>query len=158
MTSLGISIGTTRTGVCVLKDNELLDWQVHDFQMKWSPYKLRIITNLYKQYIQKHKVTSIVVKMPPLKAHTIALTQIRKRIEVLAKAHNCTYTTITKSDIKRLSDLRNTNSLIEYARMRYPVLIHVFEKGLNNEHRYYKKLYEAVLSAHLLKEGQMTIK
>jgi len=157
MTSLGISIGSTRTGVCVLKDSELLDWQIHDFRMAWSDHKLQIIINLYKQYIQKHKVTSIIVKMPPLKTHTKAITQIRKRIEVLAKAHNCTYTSITKSDIKRLSNLRNTNSLIDYARMRYPVLVHVFEKGVHNEHRYYKKLYEAVLSAHLLKEGQITI-
>lgn len=157
MTSLGISIGATRTGVCVLKDKELLDWQINDFPMKWSEYKLRIISNCYEQYILKYKTTDIVLKLTPQDTHTKAITQIRKRIKVLAMKYNCSFTEMEKSDIKRMTNLTNTDSLIEYARILYPQLQHVYQKGLHNKHSYYKKLYEAVLSAHLLNEGKITI-
>ena len=154
MTILGISIGTTRTGVCILKDGVLLDRHIHNYQDLWSENKLRIIINRYKQYILKRNVTAIIVKIPPLKKHTKPITQILKRIEALAKEYHCEFDLITKSEMKYITGVRSTNELIKYTLLLYPELTATIEKGGQNDHSYYKKLYEAILCAYIYKERQ----
>lgn len=155
MTILGISIGTSRTGVCVLKDDELLDRQVHNFDAVWSDAKMRIIINRYRQYIRKHSVTAIMVKIPPLRKHTKAISRLLRQIEMLAQEYDCLFDMITKSELKHVTGMRSTLDLIEYTRRLYPQLSSLYEKGAPTEHMYYKKLFEAVLSAHLFKEWQL---
>jgi RNase H-fold protein (predicted Holliday junction resolvase) len=157
MTILGISIGTTRTGVCVLKDGTLLDRYVHSYHYQWSDHKLRIIVNRYKRYILKHNVTAIIVKVPPLKKHTPAIARILKRLEALAKDYDCEFDLTTKSELKHSLHARSTNELILLARHAYPELAPLFEKGAANDHRYYKKLYEAVAAAHFF-QGRLLIR
>jgi RNase H-fold protein (predicted Holliday junction resolvase) len=154
MTILGISVGTTRTGVCVLKNGILLDRHIHNYQATWSDNKLRIVTERYKRYILKRNVTAIIVKIPPLKKHTKAITKIIKRVEALAKEYSCEFDLVTKTEIKHITAMRSTNELIEYARRLYPELIAMYEKGKANDHSYYQKLYEAILAAHIYQERQ----
>jgi hypothetical protein len=152
MTILGISVGTSRTGVCVLRDGVLVDRQIHNYQAVWSDNKLRIIINSYKRYVRKRQVQAIVVKVPPPKKHSKAVTQILKRLEALAKEHGCSFDLITKSDIQHALGLHSTTALNECARLFYPELVFVYEKGSANDHSYYKKLFEAVLAAHIYQE------
>jgi RNase H-fold protein (predicted Holliday junction resolvase) len=154
MTILGISIGTTRTGVAVLKDGVLLDRHIHNYQATWSDIKLRIITSRYKQYILKRNVTAIIVKIPPLKKHTKSITRILKRIEALAEEYHCEFDLVTKRELKDVTGMRSTSDLIEFARRLYPELIAMYEKGKANDHSYYRKLYEAILAAHIFQERQ----
>jgi RNase H-fold protein (predicted Holliday junction resolvase) len=152
MTILGISMGTTRTGVCVLRDGVLIDRQVHNYHTVWSDNKLRIIINRYRQYIRKRHIQAIIVKIPPPRKHTKAITQILKRLEALAKEHGCSFDLITKREIKEVLGLHSTTALNECARLLYPELMFVYEKGEINDHSYYKKLFEAVLAAHIFQE------
>jgi len=154
MTILGISIGTTRTGVCVLKDGQLLDRHIHNYKTAWSDAKLRKIVNSYRRYILKRNVTAIIVKIPPLNKHTPAVGRILNRIEALAKEYSCEFDLVTKSEIKHSTSIRSTNELVKYARLLYPELAAMFEKGKANDHNYYKKIYEAVLAAHVFQERQ----
>ncbi|WP_419788825.1 hypothetical protein HDF24_11325 [Mucilaginibacter sp. X4EP1] len=154
MTILGISVGTTRTGVCVLKDEILLDRHIHSYPAAWSDNKLRIIANRYRQYVLKHNVTAIIVKIPRLKNHTKAISQLLKRIEALATEYHCEFDLITKSELKDVTGMRSTSELIEYARQLYPELVAMYDKGKANDHSYYQKLYEAILSAHIFQERQ----
>lgn len=154
MTILGISIGTTRTGVCVLKDGQLLDREVHNYLRSWSEAKQRIIVNRYRQYIKRHGVTAIMVKIPPLRRHTKPITRLLKDIESLAREHDCLFDLITKKELKHRTSTRSTGELIDYARRLYPELSPLFEKGVPTEYMYYKKLFEAVLAAHVFNEMQ----
>jgi RNase H-fold protein (predicted Holliday junction resolvase) len=151
MTILGISIGTIRTGICVLKDGTLLDRHIHNYDDVWSTDKLRIIMNRYRGYITKHNVTAIMVKIPPVDKHTKPITRMLKKIERLAKRHDCLFDLITKGELKSFTGTRSTSELIECTRRLYPELSPLFEKGKQS---YYKKLFEAVLSAHIFKEWQ----
>jgi len=152
MTILGISIGTTRTGVCILRNGVLLDRQIHSYHDVWSDNKLRIIINRYKRYVRKWHVQAIIVKVPPPRKHTKAIAQILKRLETLAKEHGCSFDLITKREIKETLGLHSSTALNECARLLYPGLNFVYEKGEANDHSYYKKLFEAVLAAHVFWE------
>lgn len=89
------------------------------------------------------------VKIPQLTKDSKELGSIRNKLVTLAKAHNCTIDFILKSEIKGRLTLKNTKEIIEIAVRYYPVLEHVYKKGIKNKHSYYTKLYEAVLAAHL---------
>jgi RNase H-fold protein (predicted Holliday junction resolvase) len=154
MTVFGISIGTKRTGICVLQNGILIDRNIHNFTGLWSEKKLHFILKCFKRYIVKRKVDAIIVKIPPLKRHTKPITELLQGIEVLAKQHNCEFDLTTKKEIKHITTLRNMNSLIEYARLLYPELLPVFLKGVNDDHSYFKKMYEAILSANIYQERQ----
>ncbi|MBW4888471.1 hypothetical protein KXQ82_02040 [Mucilaginibacter sp. HMF5004] len=152
MTILGISVGTNRTGVCVIKDGVLLDRNVHNFQVVWSDNKLRIIINRYKRYLRKRKVEAIVVKIPPIRKHTKAVSTLIGRIEALAIEHNCSFNLFTKKDISNLLNLHSTSSLFEYARLVYPELTSYYQKVADGDQRYYKKMFEAILAARIYYE------
>jgi|GEM_PF-1161759 len=154
MTILGISVGTTRTGMCILKDEILVDRRTHDYRRMWSDAKLRIIIRDYRHYILKYNVTAIIVKISPLKKHTPALRQVLKRLERLAAEYNMPFDLITKTELKSITGTRSTNELIDYTRRLYPELNVLFDKGVSNEHSYNKKVFEAVLSAYVFQEKQ----
>lgn len=152
MTILGISVGTTNTGVCILRDDTLLDRQMHSYHTPWSDNKMRIIINRYRQYIIKHKVMAIIVKEPLLKRQNKPIALLLKRIKELANEHGCTFSSITKREIKTALEIHKSKDIAEHARLFYPGLSRLYEKGSRNDHGYYMKLYEAVLSAHIYKE------
>jgi hypothetical protein len=151
MTIFGISVGTVRTGVCLIRDGELLEDEarVHRFGAQLSEKKLRAIAKTYRRYLRKHPVQAIMVKIPPLKKHTAAITRIIGDIEALADEYGCKFDLITKSELKHATGLRSTDEIIELAKRLYPDLDPVYDKGLPNGHTHYRKLYEAVLSAHV---------
>jgi len=154
MTVLGISIGTSRTGVCVLQDEILQDRHIHDYPTTWSDTKLRIILNRYRQYLHKYQVDAVIVKIPPAQRHTKALLRLIRRIEALSKEYYCEFDLITKSEIKGTLHLRSTDEMIRYAIVLYPELSALYEKGIATNHSFYKKLYEAVLAAYIYQKRQ----
>lgn len=154
MTIFGISVGTDRAGVCILKDELLVERRVHNYRKVWSDDKLHIIIKQYKQYIQKYRVKAIIVKIPPLRKHTPAICLLIKHIERLARDYDCEFDLITKSEIKSVCGLHSTKEIILHTRMLYPELRTLPSEGDKIDHGYYKKLYEAVLSAHIYQDRQ----
>jgi RNase H-fold protein (predicted Holliday junction resolvase) len=156
MTILGISIGTTSTAVAILRNGKLLDRELHTYHEVWSDMKLRQIINRYKRYVKKRNVQAIIVKIPPPRKHTKAMKLILKRVEALAKDHHCHFDLITKSEMRHELHLHvhSTNMLIECARVLYPDLGALYQKSIMNDHRYYRKLFEAVLAAHIYQERE----
>jgi hypothetical protein len=60
----------------------------------------------------------------------------------------------TKSQIKAaLPELRNTSQIIAHTVSLYPVLARTQQRELRNRNTYHNKMFEAVLVAHLCKDG-----
>ncbi|MEO7213279.1 hypothetical protein [Mucilaginibacter sp.] len=152
MITFGISVGTSRTGICVLQDGALIEKRIHDYPGIWSDDKLHAILKRYAQYLHRYPITDIVIKIPPLSRHTNAMRRLIRRIEALAKEHYCTFDLITKTEIKGTLTLRTTGEIIKYAKMLYPELSARYHKGARSNHVFDKKLYEAVLAAHIYQE------
>ena len=113
---------------------------------------MHVIINRYKRYVLKRQVQAIVVKVPPPKKRGRAITHILKRLEALAKKHGCSFDLITKNDMKNALGLHSTTALNECVRLLYPELGVIYQKSVSNDHSYYKKLFEAVLAAHIFQE------
>ncbi|MGY3214773.1 hypothetical protein [Mucilaginibacter sp. HD30] len=154
MTVLGISIGTARTGIAVLEDGKILERQAHVYQTTWTENKLRAITDKYREHVRQHNVTAIMVKIPPLSRHSKAVSRLLRGIEAIAKDTYCDFDLITKNEIKDRLCLKSTEEMITYAPMLYPELLPLYKQGLATGHNHYKKIYEAVLAAHIYAQRQ----
>ncbi|TCC93688.1 hypothetical protein EZ428_02655 [Pedobacter frigiditerrae] len=155
MTILGISVGTTRTGIAVIKNGVLLSREMHNFDAVWSKKKLNAIIKLYRHYVEKAEVTGIIIKVPPLSKHDKPIKSIIRGIERLALKYGCEHDYITKREIKERMALRRTDELIKFTLKIYPNLGSLPENRTNNYRNYSTKLYEAVLSAHLFYKRQL---
>jgi RNase H-fold protein (predicted Holliday junction resolvase) len=154
MTVLGISIGTARTGIAILEDGRILERQVHVYQATWTENKLRIITNKYREHVRRHNVTAIIVKIPPLSRHSKAVSRLIRSVEAIAKETYCDFDLVTKNEIKDRLCLSSTEEMVKFAPMLYQELLPLYKEGLATGHSFYKKIYEAVLAAHIYAERQ----
>jgi hypothetical protein len=153
MTIFGISIGTSRTGVCVLQDGKLVEAHVHDYPAPWSDKKLKKILNRYRQYLQRYPVTDVIVKIPSKSGLSNEVRRLMRRTEALAAEYYCKYDLTTKIEIKGTLLLRSTDEVIRYAREAYPQqLTAIYSKGIATNHAFHRKLYEAVLAADIYQE------
>jgi hypothetical protein len=137
-----------------MKDGALQRAEIHRFMTPWSDEKLTKIINQYRQYIEKYKPTAIMVKVPPSRKHNGAIKAVMAKIAALAEEYNCDFDFITKSELKDRTGMKTTGELIEWTKRLYPELTALYEKGASTDHSYYKKLYEAVLSAHVYQQMQ----
>ena len=136
-----------------MRDGVLHERHIHTYPLVWSETKLHIILNRYKRYIKNRYVEAIIVKIPPTQKHTDAISLLIKRLERLAKANHCSFKLITKKEMRQALNLHSTKALNECARMLYPELSVYYEKGIYSDHKYYKKIFEAVLAAHIYFEA-----
>ncbi|MGZ3814079.1 MAG: hypothetical protein ACXVJG_19210 [Mucilaginibacter sp.] len=152
MVILGISIGTRSSGIAILDNGELTAWNTLSFRNVWSERKADKIVAKYDAYLKKHKVTAVVLKIPPFTHHTEAILSLIKRIQEMVVYHGCMVEYTTKAEIKQaLPEARNTKDLINHAATLYPILAVEQTQELANKNSYHDKMFEAVIVAHLYK-------
>jgi hypothetical protein len=152
MTIFGISIGTSRTGICILQDGKLVYAHVHDYPTPWTDTKLRIILNQYRQYFHLYQITDVMIKIPHPSRRTKHIHQLIRRIEAMIKEYYCSHDLTTKTEIKEVFALRSSEEIPDFATRLYPKLSGLYDKGKTSNHRFYRKLYEAVLAAYMYQE------
>lgn len=147
MIIFGISIGTSRTGVCIVQDGKLIYAHVHDFRGPWSDNKQRIILNTYRKYFRQYAITDVMIKIPYGPECSKQVQRLRHRVEKMAAEYYCPFDFTTKSEIKGTFVLKSTEEIVKFATRMYPQLSALYEKGIATKHSFYIKLYEAVLAA-----------
>lgn len=153
MVVLGISIGTRSSGVAILADNKLVAWNTLSFKEAWSAEKRDRIIKAYHEYASTHRVTAIVVKVPPLSHFTEALLSLLDRLKEYVDMHlGCMVSYKTQKDIKTaLPQIRNKRDLMEHTVSLYPQLQGTHERELASRNKYHTQMFEAVIIAHLHK-------
>jgi RNase H-fold protein (predicted Holliday junction resolvase) len=153
MVILGISIGTRTSGIAILKSGRLVAWNTISFKNEWSERKAEKIVSKYDSYLKKHKVTLLVLKIPPLTHQSEALLSLLKKLQKIISYHGCMVEYKTKQEIKHaLPEIRNTKQLMNHVVSLYPVLTPEYQQELANRNSYHAKMFEAVLVAHQGKE------
>ena len=155
MICLGISIGTTRTGVCVIKDGTLRERRVHTYPHTFTDNKARIITNKYRHYIDKYRVTDIAVKIPAQAKQTKAVKLLLHRIKKLAEECGCEFDLTNMFEMKSLTDTYTSEETIRYITEKYPELKLIYDKDRERDFKHSKKIFEAVLVAYLHRERSL---
>jgi RNase H-fold protein (predicted Holliday junction resolvase) len=153
MRILAISLGTRETGVAVLRHGQLEHWQTHSFHGGWSDDKEKSILERCDRYIIEYRVEHVVIKIPPITHHTDTLLTLLKKLSDLVKYRGCMVACNTKADIKRMvPEVTNTETLMSYVTMRYPILLPEQHQELASRQPYHIKMFEAVLAAYVYRQ------
>jgi RNase H-fold protein (predicted Holliday junction resolvase) len=147
MRVLGISLGTTTSGVAVISGGQLICWHIHSFRDRWSADKATAIAARYERYVTQYRPRIIVVKIPPLYHHTESIKQLLKKLAVLFQYHGCMVEYTTKEAVKA-DIIKNNKELMKHATELYPILRPEYESALAGKNRYHAKLFDAVMAAH----------
>lgn len=150
MVILGISLGTTTAGIAILNEQELVAHNTHSFRAVWSEHKAEAIVSRLLEYILRYRVQIVVIKLPPETHQPITVTYLFHQLVEKCTYHGCMVQTCTKAQLKQsLPDVRNTVELMRYVTQHYPVLVPQYEQSLKHKNQYHKKIFEAVIAAHM---------
>lgn len=152
-TILGISPGTRIMGLGVIRNGELVEWQVKSFKGSWSKEKLSLIAETIGSLCDHFQVTDMALKVvSPLRSSRNLLT-LTNQITELAKKHKIRVYRFTVQDLRLKTGLRGKRSideLMEQITQKYPVLKREYTKERNNLNPYYLKMFEAIVAAWLV--------
>ncbi len=152
MMVLGISLGTSTTGIAVLDGGELISWQTHSFRDTWSDDKAALIAARYEQYIIRYRPQLVMVKIPPVYHHSDALKLLLTKVKALFEYHGCIVEYKTKEEVKTLlPEVNNHRQLMKHAIELYPILLPEYTQALASKNQYHSKLFDAVIVANLYK-------
>lgn len=155
MAILGVSVGTRRNGIAVIKDDELHAAQVHTLNDRWSNHKCAALIALYHKYVRDYRVRLVIVKTPKPSHFTLALKQLIRALDAYVKKQGCLveYTTIQQMKAQEPA-IKNKRELGQVVAERYPILVHEFHRELKLKQPYYTKLFEAVMAADHARKGE----
>jgi hypothetical protein len=156
MVILGISIGTKRTGIAVIKNGSLVRWDTHTLRGKWSEKKIASIIARCENHFKTLNVSVIVIKAPPFTHHSDNIMQLLKSLYAFIEYKGCLVDYKTKEDIKKIVPIiKNTHDLVTFAVTLYPQLQPEQAQEQANKNHYYVKMFEAVVVAHLYHEQRI---
>lgn len=150
MVILGISLGTTTAGIAIMDEKELVHWQTHSFRAVWSDRKADGIVARLGSYLTRYRVQVVVVKLPPKSHQPYSVSQLLKKVVELCSYHGCMVQTTTKKELKaKIAGAKNHSDIMSFAIFHYPIITHQYQRALSRKNHYHKKLFEAVVAAHL---------
>jgi len=155
---LGVSIGTQKIGLAVIKENRLLVKKVSTFNSKWNNKKLSNIIRAIDRTRWRNGVTAVSIKVPPSSHYTAGLKALIREIKRYYTDKNIPFHVCTIKELKSHGineQRRNKRQLVHDMAEQYPDLRPKAEKELNSRIAYYTKMFEAIAAAELL---QSTIK
>lgn len=157
MRVLGVSIGTRRNGVAVISGTELEVAHIHSICGRWSNKKAVAFLNLYKRYVKRYRITTVIIKIPKPSHFTLALKQLIRLIDQYVKSQGCLIEYMTIEQIKEQEPfIKNRTHLRERVVERFPELLHEKHKDIQNKQPYYMRLFEAVLVADIQSRSNLS--
>lgn len=156
MTILGISLSSRILALAVLRDGELMDYRIQQFQDRWSALKEVRITASMQRFIRDYAITSIALSLP----HEQNTSKESKTClaKVLAGCKK-NAAPVTAYEHKTLHNICEGSKARQKALMcviahQFPELKHFLRRELKNRRPYYCKLFEAVAVA---KQHQLSL-
>ena len=157
---LGISSGTRSIGLAVIRNGELVDWNVKTFKGEWSKDKLKYIMHKLESICDYCQVTTIALKKVDPSKGSRPLEVLTAHIAKLACGKRIPIVAYSIYDLHSVTDERYRSakkSIGEYVLDTYPRLRQEYLKERNNKREYYTKMFEAVLCAHLRNEKEVEV-
>lgn len=149
---LGISLGTRRLGIAIVRNDRLIHFQIQTFPGIWSDKKLRYILSAISGHVQRHTIGGIVVKIPDTLPTSKAFNQLIGSLNILSEDMRVKTRYYTLSDLKIAhagAEKTSRKWLIESIVKQHPELLPEYHKEHRNKEAYYYKMFEAVLCAHM---------
>jgi len=153
-TILGIDPGTRFTGIAVLRNRKLVEYQVKTYLGAWSPKKLQAIIIMLAAVIERYGIRDVAVTVPDSLPDSLGFTQLIGSINALCdrKGIRPYYSTLSDLKAKYCGGKGNNKDLMAAIALKYPELVLEYRKEEKNKEGYYHKVFEAVAAAALLSE------
>ena len=149
---LGISPGTRTMGLAVIRNGELIEWQVKTFKGTWSKDKLKHILGAIRKICDYFDVNAITLKkVDPIRS-SAQLELLTDHLTAWTKKNTMRVATYSIHDLNAYTGRKQRNlhhAISEHVLEIYPALRQEYMKERNNECEYYSKMFEAVLCAHI---------
>lgn len=152
ITILAINPGTKYLGIAVFQAQDLVYWGVKVLKGKWSEKKRRIAERAIQDLIGYYHVNMLIVKRLHLSRSSRNLDFLVALIKTIAKEKGLKLCLYSLDDIKKeLAAERRINKMIiaEMMVVRYPFLVHEFEKEKKHKHPYFVRMFEAIAAGIL---------
>jgi RNase H-fold protein (predicted Holliday junction resolvase) len=150
MGTLGISLGTTSSGIAIINGKELILENIHSFRAPWTAQKADYIVKRLLKYLVHYHIQLVVIKLPPRSHQPETVRALIAKLTEQCSYHGCIVKTCTKSELKRhIIGARNTADMMRFVASQYPSLTQKHEQAQKHKNQYHTKVFEAVLAAHI---------
>lgn len=149
---LGISVGTRKLGISIMKDGELLDWKVTVFKGQWSQAKLASIVRYIDRCATKYQAQVIVLKVPSLVESSPGLQTLITEIKTYFTQKQNTVLQYRISDLKRFcfpNERSNKKAFVDYIEEKFPEVHCAIKKEKRNRNPYYTPMFEAIIASQV---------
>ena len=137
--------------MAMIVNGELVDWYVKAFKGVWSEQKKELILDTIDRMLDRYSIEAFAIKVPNAIHRHAEVQELHRDINFLAQQKKIKTETLSIKSLKRVfTEARNKKNLGKIAVGLYPELQEEFTKEAANRNPYYTKLFEAVLSAHIL--------
>lgn len=146
---LGISLGTRIIGIAVIRDDRLLHWQVRKFKGAWSPKRTQQILVFISQFVRKHEIRLIAVKVPTHGYLSLGLVDLVAELGMYASIANLDMRSFRIHELKEFFAKKSLNrkEMMHSICERFPFLECTYYKEIENRKEYHSKMFEAILAA-----------
>lgn len=153
MNILGISLGTTTIGVAYLSDRELHAYYTHSFREPWSDQKADTIIKRIGSYFTRYHVSIVMVKVPPHTHQPATIDELLQKLSNFVAIKGCMMDVCTKQDLKNhIPGAKNHDDVMKFVVNTYPITTTEYARALKRKNQYHKKVFEAIVAAHVGKE------
>ena len=150
---LGISLGTTTIGIAYMHDWELRDFNTHSFRAQWSEDKADHVIKRIGTYFTTYHISIVVIKVPPKTHQPASIDLLLKKLMAFIAIKGCMMDVCTKQDLKQhLPGAKNHRDLMDFVVKTYPITTTEYSAALERKNQYHKKVFEAIVAAHIGKE------
>lgn len=149
---LGLSLGTRKIGIAVIKNGDLKDWCVKEFKGPWNKIKLQAITFALLKPCQLYGINTVAIKTPKQNGEQVGLRRLILEMKLYAKVNNTRISYYSRDKIKHHycgSKKVPFMEVIKAITSRKKELVHAFQKEQKNLNGYYDSMFEAVAVAIL---------
>jgi hypothetical protein len=148
---IGISIGTRSIGIALIRNGQLLDWQVKSFKGKMNQQKLYMISGAVLKLTREYHSAEVVFRMPDKSQIYTNITLLKKHLTKALTAHKVAIHFYSLADIKSAlgPTVCNKQKLLEWGADTYRQLKVIYLKEQKNKNSYYIKIFEAVAVLHI---------
>lgn len=149
---LGISCSTRMLGLAVFYSNLLIDYRIILNKNNWSQHKKNQFIAIVQHFCTSHSITDIALAIPADGYLTDECAELLDGIQRFANKNSITVTDYTLVDVYKTFGNRTRPTratLIRRMAMFYEELEQYELKELQNKHKYYIKLFEAVACASI---------
>ena len=144
---LAINPGTRYLGIAVFEGPELLDWRVKVIKGKWSKEKQQKTLAVARLFIDQYETDVLAIKKLHRSRSSANLNLLVSRIKQVSKRKGLRIHQYSIKDVESFffpGVKSNKNKLAETITLKYPFLLHEFNKENANKNSYHIRVFEAV--------------